>query len=164
MQLGGLARPLMGVVGFKPLLIILRLLPSKNPSDSFPPRRLRGRIREINLTEGENFLVAFGKSNQVTVDRIINCTGSESNYAKIDQPLVKNLIGRGDIKPDALFIGLETAPTGEIINKRGEVSKTFYTFATAQKGVLWECTAMPDIRNQAQKLAARLLENIKSKI
>lgn len=127
-------------------------------------RILRGRIDEINLTDAEKFLVAFGNNSQIEIDRVINCTGSESNYARIDQPLIKNLMTRGEIKPDALSIGLETAPSGEIINQRGEVSKTFYTFATAQKGVLWECTAMPDIRKQAQKLALRLLKNLKPEI
>lgn len=125
---------------------------------------LRGKIKRIELTAGDDFEVWFGKGNQIKANRIINCTGSQSNYAKIDQPLVKNLIAQGDIKPDALFIGLETTPSGEIINERGEISNSLYTFATAQKGILWECTAIPDIRNQAKKLAIRLLENPKSKI
>lgn len=118
---------------------------------------LRGRIGEIDLVENEKFEVKFGKNHQIKVDRIINCTGSQSNYAKIEMPLVKNLIRRGDIKPDALFAGLDSTPNGEIISQRGAISNTFYTLATAQKGILWECTAMPDIRNQAENLAFTLL-------
>ena len=125
---------------------------------------LRGKIRSIESMPDGGFQITFGKDNQATADRIINCTGSQSNYAKIDEPLVKNLIARGEIKPDALRIGLEAAPTGEIINERGEISDSLYTFATAQKGILWECTAMPDIRGQAEQLSFRLLENPTSKI
>ena len=125
---------------------------------------LRGKIRRIEPMSDAHFQINFGKDSQIIADRIINCTGSQSNYAKIDQPLVKSLIARGDIKPDALLMGLDTTPEGEIINQRGEISDVLYTFATAQKGVLWECTAMPDIRGQAKQLAIRLLENPKSEI
>lgn len=117
---------------------------------------LRGRIGDIEL-KNNKFAIQFGEDNRIQVDTIINCTGSISNYAKIEQPLVKNLIGKGDIKPDDLFLGLDATPDGAIINRDGEISGALYTFATAHKGILWECTAMPDIRSQAKKLALRLL-------
>ncbi len=117
---------------------------------------LRGRIGDIEL-KNNGFEIQFGEDNRIQVDAIINCTGSISNYARIVQPLVKNLFGKGDIKPDDLFLGLDATPDGEIINRDGETSGTFYTFATAHKGILWECTAMPDIRSQAQNLALKLL-------
>lgn len=120
---------------------------------------LRGRISDIETIENNAFKIVYGANKQIEVDAIVNCTGSQSNYARIEAALVKNLIEKGDIKPDALFLGLDATPDGEIINRNNEISNVFYTFATAQRGILWECTAMPDIRNQAKKLALKLLDS-----
>ena len=55
------------------------------------------------------------------------------------------------------FILLETAPDGRRINKNGAVSDVILTVGTALKGILWESTAMPEIRAQANRLALSLL-------
>jgi len=55
------------------------------------------------------------------------------------------------------FILLETAPDGRTINKNGAVSDVILTVGTALKGILWESTAMPEIRAQANRLALSLL-------
>lgn len=125
---------------------------------------LRGRIRDIELTASGDFTVFYGADKQVAANRIINCTGSQANYEKLDAPLIKNLLARQIIAPDAFHLGLSSTPDGAVIDAHGRVSNRLFTLATAQKGVLWECTAMPDIRVQAERLALRLLENPQSKI
>jgi uncharacterized NAD(P)/FAD-binding protein YdhS len=75
--------------------------------------------------------------------------------------LVKNLIREGFARPDSLSIGLDALPTGEIIDKFGKINEKLYTIGTALKGVLWESTAMPEIRLQTKNLALRLLEKTK---
>ena len=127
-------------------------------------KTLRGRIKQIEINHENGFDVTFGKNEKVSVDWIINCTGSQSNYEKLNAPLVQNLLAKGEIKPDALKMGLDATADFALINRENQVSATFYTFATAHKGVLWECTAMPDIRAQAEKLAKILLGHPKSKI
>lgn len=119
----------------------------------------RGRLRDITPI-GAEFDVKFttkGCEDMISVDAVINCTGSESNFAKIDFPLVRNLIARGEIEPDELFLGLKATRDGKIINKRNETSNVISTLGTALKGVLWESTAMPEIRVQARNLAMDLL-------
>jgi uncharacterized NAD(P)/FAD-binding protein YdhS len=124
---------------------------------------LRGKIKNIEFVDNK-FEVSFGKGNKVIVDSIVNCTGSQCNYDKINMLLIKNLMAKGEIKSDALNLGLEAAPTGNLINANGEISNALYTFGTALRGILWESTAMPEIRAQAKDLALRMLENLKSKI
>ncbi|MBX3004157.1 MAG: hypothetical protein KF828_09365, partial [Anaerolineales bacterium] len=84
------------------------------------------------------------------VDAIINCMGSESNYTRLPSRLVQNLLARQFIQTDALAQGLEAAQDGTL-------GPRLYTLGTALKGVLWESTAMPEIRAQAHQLAAKLL-------
>jgi uncharacterized NAD(P)/FAD-binding protein YdhS len=117
---------------------------------------LRGKIRNIETVDNK-FIVTYGKNGELKVDAIINCTGSESNFTKIDLPLVKNLLAKGCIKPDDLFLGLEANSDGTLTDSRGQYSGVFFTLGTALKGTLWESTAMPEIRAQARDLALRLL-------
>ncbi len=118
-----------------------------------------GRIKNIAAENGK-FVINYLSKNEkksVSVDAVINCTGSECNFEKLQVPLLKNLIGKGEIKPDALFLGLEATPDGKIIKRNGEVSEKVCALGTALRGVLWESTAMPEIRVQANKLALSLL-------
>ncbi|UYN90709.1 MAG: FAD/NAD(P)-binding protein [Anaerolineales bacterium] len=116
---------------------------------------LRGRITAVEFN-GEEFSVTFRSPHgeqALQVDAIVNCMGSESNYARLPSRLVQNLLARQLIKPDALSQGLEAGPDG-LLGPR------LYTLGTALKGMLWESTAMPEIRAQAQQLAAQLLDSL----
>lgn len=113
---------------------------------------LQGRITAVNF-DGEEFNVMYRSPHgeqAFQVDAIVNCMGSESNYARLPSRLVQNLLARQLIRPDALSQGLEAAPDGTL-------GPRLYTLGTALKGMLWESTAMPEIRAQAQQLAALLL-------
>jgi uncharacterized NAD(P)/FAD-binding protein YdhS len=66
------------------------------------------------------------------------------------------LIAKGLIKPDSLKMGIAAAPDGRTIDAGGAFSEVILTIGTALKGVLWESTAMPEIRAQTQKLALSL--------
>ncbi|MEP7076472.1 MAG: hypothetical protein ABI878_11745, partial [Acidobacteriota bacterium] len=97
--------------------------------------------------------------NQIQADVLINCIGSESNFSNLDSPLVKNLISHGSIRNEDLAMGLDATPDGSIIDTNGTPSATLHTLGTALKGVLWESTAIPEIRVQANKLALKLLHS-----
>jgi uncharacterized NAD(P)/FAD-binding protein YdhS len=118
----------------------------------------RGRLRSI--THRNKFVVEFsfnGEKKTLAADAIINCIGSESNYAKVDSALVKDLLAKGHIRCDALNFGLDAKPDGTLIDSTGRPSPIFYTLGTALKGILWESTAIPEIRLQAQNLSRKLL-------
>ena len=53
----------------------------------------------------------------------------------------------------------DATPDGETIDANGKISGAILTVGTALKGVLWETTAMPEIRVQAKNLACRLLND-----
>ena len=120
----------------------------------------RGRITKIAQTQ-EGFEVNFveratQEEKKLGVAFIINCTGPECNYYKLKDPLVVNLLARGLIHPDPLFLGLAVAPNGALLNYSGQPSKSIFTLGSPQKGVLFETTAVPELRVQTQKLAEEL--------
>lgn len=119
----------------------------------------RGKLKDIKVRDGkfDALFTSRGRKYILTFHAVVNCTGSESNFARVDLPLVKSLIERGEIEPDELFLGLKATPDGKIINKKNQTSKVLSTLGTALKGVLWESTAMPEIRAQARNLAVKLL-------
>lgn len=123
---------------------------------------LKGRLRKIETNGSGEFHIIFssdGAEQQTAVDAIINCIGSESNFERIAKPLVRNLMAKGYIRNDALSQGLDALPDGTIIGKNGAGSQFLHTLGTPLKGILWESTAIPEIRKQARELADKLLSN-----
>lgn len=120
---------------------------------------MKGRLKTIDWN-GERFDVGFtsdGRPAGVEADAIINCIGSESNFERLDSPLVKSLFAGGRVRNDSLSLGLDALPDGTIIGRDGTASTVLVTLGTALKGVLWESTAIPEIRSQARSLALSLL-------
>lgn len=49
----------------------------------------------------------------------INCSGPESNYFATQDPLLRDLITRGVVRPDPLGLGLDVTEQGAVINNKG---------------------------------------------
>jgi uncharacterized NAD(P)/FAD-binding protein YdhS len=123
---------------------------------------LKGRLQKITWEEGVGFDVRYttvGIEQYVHADVIVNCIGSENRFDRIDSPLVQNLLKRGLIRCDDLNFGLDATPDGRLKGSDGEPSDMLYTLGTALKGILWESTAIPEIRTQARDLAQILLSD-----
>ena len=123
-------------------------------------RIMKGRLQNIETNGGGKFTISYsinGKPFELAADAVVNCIGSESRFDRLDHALVRNLIAKKIIKPDALDLGIDATPDGETIDGAGAVSETILTVGTALKGILWESTAMPEIRTQAKQLAEKLL-------
>jgi uncharacterized NAD(P)/FAD-binding protein YdhS len=123
---------------------------------------LKGRLEKITANGAGHFDISFrtiGVEQHVTADVIVNCIGSESKFDQLDSPLVQNLLTAGHIRCDDLRFGLHAMPDGRLIDRDGETAEILYTLGTALKGILWESTAIPEIRVQARDLAARLTED-----
>lgn len=98
----------------------------------------------------------------LTVSTVVNCTGSESNYRKFRHPLIEGLLRAGLVLPDAVGMGLQVASSGALIEANGQASNWLFTLGSAQKGSLWETTAVPELRQQAATLAQTLLQPYQS--
>jgi len=122
---------------------------------------IAGRLQGLAERDGEveaSLRLRRGGEQRLWVRRVVNCTGPESNYRRLNHPLVVNLRERGLIQPDALGLGLLTDAQGALLDRDGRSSTWLHTLGPARKGQLWETTAVPEIRVQAQALARRLLQ------
>lgn len=87
----------------------------------------------------------------------VNCTAPEMDLRRVGHPLIAGLLRDGRARPGPLGIGLETDGEGALVEADGSVSRVLYTLGPLRKGDLWETIAIPEIREQAARLAAELL-------
>jgi uncharacterized NAD(P)/FAD-binding protein YdhS len=111
---------------------------------------------------GEQIEVSYrprgtNEARKFRVRYVLNCTGPQADYSKLNDPLVQQLLARDLLAPDPLRMGADTAEGGRIRNHTGTVIDDLYTLGSTQKGRLYESIAVPELRVQAADLAARLL-------
>lgn len=120
---------------------------------------LSGRLKDI-VFANDRFTVKY-EANGITrtagSTALVNCIGSETNFAKVESEFVRNLVARRHIRNDELDLGIKARPDGCVFGKNDNYTDVVWTLGTALKGTLWETTAIPEIRTQARALALRLL-------
>ena len=99
-------------------------------------------------------------SEYLEVDRLITCTGIRIDYARSTQPLLQRLLQRQQLQADILALGITTTPQGELVGGNGQVVHGVYTLGPPRRGELWESTAVPELRQQAQELANQILMSL----
>jgi uncharacterized NAD(P)/FAD-binding protein YdhS len=95
----------------------------------------------------------------VRVARVINCTGPACLRSG-GSALVQRLLTRGLLCLDGFGLGVEAAFDGACLDRRGRPSAVLYAAGPLLRGVLWETTAIPEIRAQAEALSQRLLAQL----
>jgi uncharacterized NAD(P)/FAD-binding protein YdhS len=98
-----------------------------------------------------------GKEVHLQVDRVVNCTGPETDVRRLHDPLMTGMISQGLVRPDWLRLGLDVSADGALINQEGNISDSLYAVGPARKGSLWESTAVPEIRDQIGQLVELLV-------
>jgi uncharacterized NAD(P)/FAD-binding protein YdhS len=97
---------------------------------------------------------------QVEVARVINCSGPATDYQEIGDRLVARLMSEGTIRPDRLRLGVDVDRDLSVIGRDGGASELVYAVGPPTKGALWEITAVPDLRSQAESLARHLASEL----
>ncbi len=98
-----------------------------------------------------------GELEKLRIDYVINCTGPHDDCRNPNSPLLSDLLNQKLIRPGPLFLGLDTAENGALLDANGAASDFLYTVGPPRKGNLWETTAVPEIRVQTSELAVHLL-------
>jgi uncharacterized NAD(P)/FAD-binding protein YdhS len=127
-----------------------------------------GRLQSLTETAaGAEAIFRHRGTNKLTtlnVAKVINCTGPRSDYSKYQHPLFINLLARGLIDHDPLALGLNGNAEGDLFRYRGKPSGWLFALGAPLKGVLWECTAVAEIRVQARALSAKLIASLVGQI
>jgi len=120
-----------------------------------------GKLEDVQDNGTDLTIRFFDKSTEssstIKAQRIINCIGPEGDFHKVENPLLKNMLASGLIAKDPLSLGFNATGKGEIINKDGEVVPNLFTIGSGLRGILWESTAIPELRVQAHEMANKVL-------
>ncbi|MCH4542224.1 hydroxyacylglutathione hydrolase [Ochrobactrum sp. POC9] len=92
------------------------------------------------------------------VTTVIDCRGGNPRFSTTRNAALIGLMEHGLARPDALDLGFDVTRDLQVLNARGEPSGPFFAIGPVTKGAFWEVTAVPDIRVQAERLSAVLLE------
>jgi uncharacterized NAD(P)/FAD-binding protein YdhS len=97
-------------------------------------------------------------AEDIRVGKVINCTGPDTDLTRVSDPLVEALRDSGQVRPDALGLGLESDADGRLLDAAGRVSDRLFLVGPLRKGLLWENTAVPELRAEARRMAELLAE------
>jgi uncharacterized NAD(P)/FAD-binding protein YdhS len=142
--------------------------------DKIQQLRIEGRLQIcsgqiLNLVENErNIMVEYYDTKdyakkEVIVARVINCTGPETDLIRLENSFLKKCLQKGIITQDPLKLGINAnADTFEIIGETGQSYANLFTIGSNLKGMLWESTAVNELRVQVEKLAERLSNKVEN--
>lgn len=123
-----------------------------------------GRILDMEEQNGNICVtIRLRKSSAIknlNVSRVVNCTGPQTNYKDLQDELVVNLLSKKMIIPDDLKMGIKTTLNGQILQNEQQPSSDIYALGSLLRGVLWETTAVPEIRVQAESIAQQIIDSI----
>jgi len=91
-----------------------------------------------------------GDDRKLAVQCILDATGI-GRVEETDDPLLLRLIARGLVRPGPFGLGLDAGPDYRTQGTRR--SPVLWTLGPLLRGTVWECIAVPDIRNEAADLA-----------
>ena len=100
---------------------------------------------------------AGGRERTLRVASVVNCTGPNGDVRSGGSRLLDALQASGVVRSHPLALGLDSCRDGALRDAHGRVSTTLFAIGPLRRGELWETTAIPEIRNQAQALAHRLV-------
>ena len=119
-----------------------------------------GRVTAV--TEGKGGLRVHldqgGTVTELAAGWVINATGAHPDVTRAADPLLRGLFGQGLIRPDPLRLGIDATPGGAVLGASGRPSSTIFTLGPPLRGLWYETTAIPEIRDQAAALALRLTD------
>ena len=91
-------------------------------------------------------------------DRVVNCTGPATAFARIGDPLVRALLNKGLAKPDKVGLGLEVTAECAVIDASDHPHDSLFATGPLTRGAFWEMLAVPELRRQAPETARRMLQ------
>ncbi|WP_435169082.1 FAD/NAD(P)-binding protein [Falsirhodobacter sp. 1013] len=94
-----------------------------------------------------------GTTARIPAARIIDCRGILRDLEAHGSPLIRDLLARGTARIDPLRIGLDVALDARLIDRDGRPVDRILALGPVSRAAFWEITAIPDIREQAARLA-----------
>jgi uncharacterized NAD(P)/FAD-binding protein YdhS len=106
---------------------------------------------QVTLRERATQLVSV-----LEADLVIQATGLDTAVAYGAHDLLSQLLRDGLATADPLQLGVLAQADGQLVHADGRSQRGMYAIGSLLRGNLWECTAMPEIRAAAHRLAVHL--------
>lgn len=124
-------------------------------------QRRRGRMRSVKLSMDGHLEVvrALPGGNEVTepYDIVIQTVGLNTDTLRTEHRLMSQLVVDKLVAPDPLGLGLLAQTDGHLLDAAGKPRGNLFAIGSLLRGALWESTAIPEIRKQAQSVANMLV-------
>ncbi|MBD8187142.1 FAD/NAD(P)-binding protein [Pseudomonas viridiflava] len=98
------------------------------------------------------------KPSSITGDALINSTGIEYDWRRVNRALPRQLLARGLIQPGPLALGIAADSRGAVRDAQGRYSSRLFAMGPPLRGMWWESTAVNDVASQAKALAIHLAD------
>lgn len=116
---------------------------------------IAGRTRMAAVADGLEITITRrgGQVSTRSVGFAFNCTGPLGNVGRTADPLLRSLLDAEEVKVDALSIGLS-------VDGQSRAGERMWALGPLTKGMYWEIVAVPDIRGQADAVAADIVKEL----
>lgn len=123
----------------------------------------RGRVQGVEC-EGRRVRVRWrdraGRPHSLDADRLVNATGLELRARTMRNPLLNDLLDQGIVQPGPHGIGITVARDGSAVDADDRPLPWLQVLGSLRIGCLWESTAVPELRTQAEHAARLLLSRL----
>lgn len=120
---------------------------------------VRGRLRAARR-DGDGLVVDIAEHGKgpvsLPIGWLINCTGPEEDFRRIDDPLIGHLLRSGMARPGAFGIGLDVDGEARLCRADGVPQSHLFVLGGATRGRFGEVTSAPQIRRRASVLAGTI--------
>ncbi len=122
-------------------------------------RVVAGRVRRI---EGRGPLAMTyrrrddGTTRLLTVDLAIQATGLQTAVQRTSHRLLRQMFESRLVRADRQGLGIDADTAGRVMRPDGTAEAGVRVIGTLLRGTLWECTALPEIRTLAARIAREL--------
>jgi uncharacterized NAD(P)/FAD-binding protein YdhS len=111
----------------------------------------KGKVQAVQMQNGKFQVFITGSELPMQFDWLINCTGSRLGASA--NTLHQQLTEQNLVQPDSLEISFELDDLGRSLR-----DENLFFLGPQLKARYWECTAVPELRIQAKKLATFLFQ------
>lgn len=116
-------------------------------------------VRTLGLSKNSPRPKHGGLSNPYLIVTVF--AGPRFRYScDLISPIVRSLLKNRSARVDSCLQGLDVTEDGAVVDAAGRPSTNLFALGSVRKGLLWEGTAVPEIRIQALQLAKSLASRL----
>ena len=124
----------------------------------------QGQVRSVT-PDGDRFQVVVDSGQEAVelpADWLVNSTGTTADITATASPLLRDAFRTGLARPDPLRLGIDASTEGAVLDADGVPSDVLFTLGPPLRGLWYETTAIPEIRDQAAALARLITSRTRS--